>query len=207
MGPLVGPGGVQSNVYDLGALIKEAKNLAQLELQNRKPKKEKTKTKRSPRLSLVPPDVAAGKDSALLSNANLVHSDDDTTGRHAALRRRQSRAAAGPRPSTTPRASTGGASDGSGNGGDGDKYPFPNPNIYSLAGCGSNALLHRVLELAYQQNETVKQEKKNRKDRERSSQMPVLGSSCTVQDFCAKMHQDGLQKPPASGEKSWNRYF
>ena len=44
-------------------------------------------------------------------------------------------------------------------------YPFANPNIFSLAGCGSNQLLQRVLYLACQQNETIKFEKKVRKVR------------------------------------------
>ena len=63
--------------------------------------------------------------------------------------------------------------------------------------------LQRVLYLACQQNESIKYEKKVRKERERTSQMPVLASSVSIQLLCAK----ASAKVKVSSEKAWKSYF
>ncbi len=49
----------------------------------------------------------------------------------------------------------------------------------------------------------VRYEKKVRKERERTSQMPVLASSVHIQLLCAK----ATAKGKVSSEKAWKSYF
>ena len=65
--------------------------------------------------------------------------------------------------------------------------PTPSPTQKSslLRAAGQTSSC-RVLYLACQQNETIKFEKKVRKERERTSQMPVLASSVHIQLLCSR---------------------
>lgn len=184
-----------SGVYNFGALMKQAKTLQEFETTGKKPKKTKKERKR--------PDTVDNSVGFRERSQSVSHSSDGNLGKKGwGKARRLSLPTAGSR--TDYRAARYNSSNYDSNGNPLQQaYPFPNPNIFSLAGCSSNQLLQRVLYLACQQNETIKFEKKVRKERERTSQMPVLASSVNIQLLCAK----GAAHDTSTSEKSWNSYF
>ena len=183
-----------SGVYNFGALMKQAKTLQEFETTGKKPKAKKKERKRP---DTIDSPGFRERSASVVQTDSGAFSAKKTWGKA----RRLSLPTHGSR--TDYRAARYNSShDASGNPLQ-PAYPFANPNIFSLAGCGSNQLLQRVLYLACQQNETIKFEKKVRKERERTSQMPVLASSVHIQLLCSK--EDGKEK--SKSESSWNSYF
>ena len=183
-----------SGMYDFGELMKQAKTLQQFETTGKKPKKSK-KNRR--------PDTVDGSVGFRERSQSVAHIEDVGSGKSGRGGSRLQRRMSVPSRSDYRAARYSNSLDSEGS--SVQTYPFPNPNIFSLAGCGSNQLLQRVLYLACQQNETIKFEKKVRKERERTSQMPVLSSSVHIQLLCAKA--TAKDKSTSQKEKSWSSYF
>ena len=193
-----------SGLYDLSALMKEAKTLQQFETTGKKPKKSKKGSRHQQRPDTVDGSMSSFRERS--ASVAHVHQDEGNHGNGSGSGKRnwsKVRRMSVPSTRSDYRAARYNSSSTQGGNLGQPSYPFPNPNIFSLAGCGSNQLLQRVLYLACQQNESIKYEKKVRKERERTSQMPVLASSVHIQLLCAK----ATAKEKISNEKSWNSYF
>ncbi|QDZ22968.1 hypothetical protein HOP50_09g55110 [Chloropicon primus] len=191
---ITGGSGHSTGVYNFGALMKEAKTLQEFETTGKKPKKSKKERKR--------PESVDGSGLFRERSASVAQVDTSFSAKKAWSKARRLSLPTQASRTDYRAARYNNKHDTNGNPLQ-PEYPFQNPNIFSLAGCGSNQLLQRVLYLACQQNETIKFEKKARKERERTSQMPVLASSVHIQLLCSKE----TEKEKAATEKSWNSYF